>query len=68
MLLSRTAFGKPREETNSVHEGFKQKLSLSNNLNCLHLRSLLNMELPLSYLTFGMVFCSSACQLLVRDV
>jgi len=62
------ACGKPREETNSVHEGFKQNRSLSNTLNRLHLRSLLNIDLPLSYLTFGMVFCSNACQLLVRDV
>lgn len=50
-------FGKPKEETNSVHERFKQKFSLTNNLNCLHFYSLLNTDLPLSFLTFGMVFC-----------
>lgn len=68
MLLSRMAFGKPKEETNSVHERFKKKFSLSSHLNCLHFYSLLNTDLPLSYLTFGMDFCDSACQLLVHYV
>lgn len=61
-------FGKPKEETNSVHKRLKQKFSFSNSVNCFHFYSLLNTDLPLSYLTFGMAFCVSACQLLVHDV